>query len=64
MKAYLDMCAIQRPLDTPSQVRLVLEAEAVLGLLSLCQAGVLELVLSDALVFENEQNPSPIRREY
>lgn len=64
MKIYLDMCAIQRPLDKPSQVRIQLEAEAVLGLLPLCEAGVIELVSSDALVYENEQNPLPIRREY
>jgi len=64
MKVYLDMCAIQRPLDTPSQVRILLEAEAVLGILSLCEAGMIELVSSDALVYENKQNPSPVRREY
>lgn len=64
MRVYLDMCAIQRPLDTPSQVRILLEAEAVLGLLSFCEAGAIELVSSEALVYENEQNPSPIRREY
>ncbi|GAB4548152.1 MAG: PIN domain-containing protein [Anaerolineae bacterium] len=64
MKVYLDMCTIQRPLDTPNQVRILLEAEAVLGLLSLCEAGMIELVSSDALIYENEQNPLPIRREY
>jgi predicted nucleic acid-binding protein len=64
MKVYLDMCAIQRPLDTPGQVRILLEAEAVLGILSLCEAGVIELVSSEALVYENEQNPLPIRRGY
>lgn len=64
MKVYLDMCAIQRPLDTPGQVRILLEAEAVLGILSLCEAGVIELVSSEALAYENEQNPLPIRRGY
>ncbi len=64
MKVYLDMCAIQRPLDTPGQMRILLEAEAVLGILALSEAGMLDLVSSDALIYENEQNPSPIRREY
>ncbi len=64
MKVYLDMCAIQRPLDTPNQVRILLEAEAVLGILSLCESGVIELVSSEALVYENKQNPLPIRRGY
>jgi hypothetical protein len=36
IKVYLDLCAIQRPLDTLNQVRIVLEAEAVLGILALC----------------------------
>ncbi len=64
MKVYLDLCAIQRPLDTPNQVRIVLEAEAVLGILSLCDAGLIELVSSEALVYETGQNPLPIRREH
>lgn len=64
IKVYLDLCAIQRPLDTPNQVRIVLEAEAVLGILSLCDAGLIELVSSEALVYETEQNPLPIRREH
>lgn len=64
IKVYLDLCAIQRPLDTPNQVRIVLEAEAVLGILSLCDAGLIELVSSEALVHETEQNPLPIRREH
>lgn len=64
VKVYLDVCAIQRPLDTPNQVRIVLEAEAVLGVLSLCDAGFIELVSSEALIYEIEQNPLPIRREH
>jgi len=64
IKVYLDLCAIQRPLDTPNQVRIVLEAEAVLGIISLCNAGLIELVSSEALVYESEQNPLPIRREH
>lgn len=63
-RVYLDMCAIQRPLDTPQHVRITLEAEAVLGILSLCAAGRLELVGSEVLAYENAQNPVPIRRAY
>lgn len=64
MKVYLDVCAIQRPLDTPDQIRIVLEAEAVLGILALCESGQLELVSSDALDYEVEQNPLPVRKEH
>lgn len=64
MKIYLDVCSIQRPLDTPSQVRIVLEADAVLGILAFCDSGQAELVSSEALVYEIGNNPLPIRREH
>lgn len=58
------MCSIQRPLDTKSQVRIAVEAEAILGVLALCEFGQLDLVSSDALVFEAERNPHPARKRY
>ncbi len=64
MKIYLDLCAIQRPLDTPNQVRIVLEAEAVLGIITFCDSGQAELVSSEALLYEGEQSPLPIRQEH
>ena len=64
VKVYIGLCAIQRPLDTPNQVRIALEAKAVPGLLSLCDARLAELVSSEALVYEDEQNPLSIRREH
>ena len=64
MKIYLDLCAIHRPLDTPNQVRIVLESEAVLGLIGLCDAGQVELLSSEALIYEGNQSPQVIRREH
>ncbi|MCS6937570.1 MAG: PIN domain-containing protein [Candidatus Bipolaricaulota bacterium] len=64
MSIYLDSCAIQRPLDTYSHTRIVLEAEAVLGILALCTAGKLELVSSEALEYEAEQNSLAVRKEH
>ncbi|MBI3796436.1 MAG: PIN domain-containing protein [Deltaproteobacteria bacterium] len=58
------MCSIQRPLDTKTQPRIAVEAEAILGILTLCEAGQVELLTSDTLVFELERNPHPIRKEY
>jgi len=58
------MCSIQRPLDTKNQPRIAVEAEAILGILTLCEAGTVELVLSDTLVFEMARNPHPVRKEY
>jgi hypothetical protein len=64
MRVYLDMCSIQRPLDTKSQLRIVLEAEAVLGVLALCETGQLSLIASDAHAFEIGRNPHPVRKRY
>ena len=46
MRLYLDICAIQRPLDDQTQLRVRSEAEAVLGLLALCEDATLELAAS------------------
>jgi predicted nucleic acid-binding protein len=64
MKIYLDMCSLQRPLDTKAQVRIAVEAEAILGIIALCEAGQAELIASEALVFELERNPHPVRKRY
>ena len=64
MKIYLDMCSIQRPLDTKTQPRIAVEAEAILGVLTLCEAAQVELISSDALLFELARNPHPVRKEY
>jgi predicted nucleic acid-binding protein len=63
-RIYLDLCSIQRPLDTQNHIRITLEAEAVLAIISMCAAGILELVSSDALQYEASRNPNTARREY
>jgi len=64
VKVYLDLCAIQRPLDTPNQVRIALESEAVLGIIALCDIRQVELLSSEALLYEGEQGSLPIRKEH
>ncbi len=64
MKIYLDMCSIQRPLDTKTHPRIAVEAEAILGVLTLCEAGQVELLTSETLLFELERNPHPVRKTY
>jgi len=64
VKIYLDLCAIQRPLDTANQVRIVLESEAVLGIVAFCETGQAELLSSEALIYESEQNSMPTRKEH
>ncbi len=64
MKIYLDACSLQRPLDNKNQIRVALEAEAILGILALCETGELELISSEVLVFEIDRTPQLSRREY
>ena len=61
MLVYFDTCAIQRPLDDLSQLRVRLEADAVIALIELCESGRLELVASAAHEIENGANPYPDR---
>ena len=64
MQIYLDMCSIQRPLDDKSQLRVRLEAEAVLGIIAHCESGQAALVSSDALDFETRRCPHSVRRAH
>lgn len=64
MKIYLDTCSLQRPLDSKTQIRIILEAEAISGILALCESGKVELISSEALIFEIARNPNMIRQEY
>jgi predicted nucleic acid-binding protein len=64
MKIYLDNCSLQRPLDNRNQIRVGLEAEAVLGILALFESKKLDLISSEALLFEIDRNPNPARQEY
>ena len=64
MKIYLDLCAIQRPLDTANQIRIALEAEAVIGIIRFSDSEQIELISSEALIYEGEQSVFPIRREH
>ncbi len=64
MLVYLDTCSIQRPFDDQSQLRIALESEVVLRLIQNIEQGNIELVVSESLLFETEQNPHPRRRRF
>jgi predicted nucleic acid-binding protein len=64
MRIYLDTCSLQRPLDSKTQTRIILEADAVLGILTLVEAGTVELISSDALLIETSRTPNVTRQEY
>ena len=64
MIVYLDTCSIQRPFDDQSQTRIVLEAEAVLGIIDRVERGEVELLGSEILQLETEENPNPVGRRF
>lgn len=64
MLLYLDMCSLQRPLDDKAQLRIALEAEAVLGILALGRSGQVQLLSSAALEYEASRNPHPLRKAH
>jgi len=64
MRLYFDTCSLQRPLDERSQTRIVLEAEAILAILALCEQGHIDLVVSDMVVYESSNNPHPQKRQF
>ncbi|MDO8417374.1 MAG: hypothetical protein Q7S87_14305 [Agitococcus sp.] len=59
---YLDTCALQRPLDDQTQIRIYLEAEAILAVLRLVEVGQLSLLSSDILIFEISRIPNVNRK--
>jgi len=62
MLIYLDTCAVQRPLDDQSQLRVRVEADILLAVIAAAEANELEVASSDVLRFETENNPVPARR--
>lgn len=62
MRVYFDTCTLQRPGDDRAQMRVALEAEAILTLLAFCEQGKAVLVISDVIVFETNNNPNPQRQ--
>jgi predicted nucleic acid-binding protein len=64
VKVYLDTCTLNRPLDDKAQVRVALEAEAVLGILTRFEEGSLGLVASEILALETQRNSQPERKAF
>jgi len=64
MLVYLDTCSIQRPFDDQSQIRIALESEAVLRAIQLVEQDDLDLLSSETLLVETDQNPHPRRRRF
>jgi hypothetical protein len=56
------MCSLKRPFDDQNQSRVWIETQAVIRILDAFHQGRCAVVNSDALVYENSQNPKPVRR--
>ena len=63
MKIYLDTCAIQRPLDERSHLRLALEADAILSIIELCELGQLTIISSEAVLYEIQRIADNARQQ-
>jgi len=64
LKIYLDTSALNRIFDDQSQARIYLEATAMQLIFLLIENRAVELVTSDALVFETARNPYDDRRVF
>ncbi len=64
MRIYLDTCNVQRPLDALNQIRVRLEAEAILSVLERIEVGEIELISSTVLELEVSRSPLGLRREH
>jgi predicted nucleic acid-binding protein len=64
VKIYFDTCSLNRPLDNKAQLRIALEAEAVLGLLAQCDLGTLTLVSSEVLSLELDRNQQAQKKAF
>ncbi|MBD2518313.1 PIN domain-containing protein [Nostoc sp. FACHB-973] len=56
-KIYLDACCLNRPFDDQTQLRIYLEAQAIMTILSQCQLGTWKLINISALIAELNQTP-------
>ena len=57
MKVYLDLCVYNRPFDYQGQTRIALESNAFIYVLEEIEGGSYDLVVSEALMYENSKNP-------
>lgn len=62
MRLYLDNCALNRPFDDQSQIRVRLESEAKLYIQDKIKKRRVELIWSYILDIENDQNPFEEKR--
>lgn len=60
---YLDTSIYNRPFDDPSQPKIYLETQAVILILQMVEAKLIELVNSSVLEYENSRNPLTLNQK-
>lgn len=61
-RVYLDTSAYNRPFDDQTQPKIFLESQAVVIILQMIEAEVVELIGSSVLEYENSRNPYSIKQ--
>ncbi|MCX7046765.1 MAG: PIN domain-containing protein [Candidatus Sumerlaeota bacterium] len=64
MLAYFDNCCLQRPFDDHTQLRIALESECVMAAFALAEGGHLDIVSSEALMYEIAKIPDIQRKAF
>ncbi len=62
MKLYLDLCVYNRPFDYQRHEKIALETSAFMYVLEMIEKGAYSLIVSEALIYENNKNPDEIRK--
>ncbi|MEH2322211.1 MAG: PIN domain-containing protein [Nostoc sp.] len=62
-RVYLDTSIYNRPFDDQTQPKVFLETQAVIFILQMVEAKLIELVSSSVLEYENSRNPFPINQQ-
>lgn len=63
MRVYLDTSVYNRLYDDQTQAKIYLETQAVLIILNLIESKQIESVNSSVLIYENQQNPFPLKQK-
>lgn len=63
-RVYLDVCALNRPLDDQNQIRIRLESDAVALILSHVRAENYQMIVTPVHFIEIAANPASTRREH
>lgn len=63
-RIYLDTSIYNRPFDDRTQPKIFLETQAVILILQMVEAKLIELVSSSVLEYENSRNPYAIKQQF